>query len=284
MGCPRCGAAAEVGVLCSSCAEAVPACPGLVREHVSSRCARAGAAGWLIDPFGVPHALGGGKNTIGRRPDADVVLLHGSISRDHAELTLAAGRWQLRDLGSRNHTFVDGRRVEGRADVTEVATLKIGDVMLWFIGRGLALAAPTTSSPTAHAGGGTLRITLRGPARELCIVGPDLDDSPGGALLHRELGAATWAEIDLPALEFQLLRTLCRAVLAESGSPAPSRGCRTSKQLASELAFPSRYPSDDNVRQLVRRFRQGLAEIGAEDLIEAVPSRGYRVAWEVVTA
>lgn len=258
-------------MLCAPCAAAIPACAGLEREHVRSRCAAVDAAAWLIDPFGVPHAVSGARTTIGRRPDADLVLLHGSISRDHAELTRAGDRWQLRDTGSRNHTHVDGRRID-RAEVASLTTVRIGEVAMWFVGQAIALDAPVRSTPTAQ-GGGTLRLTLRASGRELCVVGPDVDAAPGGALLHRAAGVASWAEVDLPALEFQLLRTLCRV--------AP--GCRTSKQLAAELAFPSRYPSEDNVRQLVRRFRVGLARIGAEDLIEAVPSRGYRLAWEITT-
>jgi len=282
MRCPRCGDPAEIGVLCEGCAGAVPACAGLQREHVASRTARADAVAWLIDPFGCAHALSGGRTSIGRRPDADVVLLHGSISRDHAELAPTGARWQLRDLGSRNGCHVDGKRIDGRAELPELAVVKIGEVALWFVGRAVELPPVDASAPTAHADAGTLRLTLRGAARELCVVGHDDDDAPGGALLHRAHDAPAWAEVDLPALEFQLLRALCRAWLAEATSPAPSRGCVTSKQLAGQLPFQSRYPSEDNVRQLVRRFRVGLEEIGAVDLIEAVPSRGYRVAWTVV--
>lgn len=278
MNCPRCGEPAEVGVLCAPCAAAIPTCAGLALEHVASRHPRVGAAAWLIDPFGVPHPLSGGRTTIGRRADADLVLLHGSISRDHAELIRGDRGWQLRDLGSRNHCHVDDRRVDGRVDLAEIAALRIGEIALWFVGSPVALPAPDVSAPTAHAGSGMLRLTLKGHGRELCVVGPDDDAAPGGALLHRAEGAEAWAEIDLPALEFQLLRVLARAALASAG---PARGCVTSKQLAAQLPFQSRYPSEDNVRQLVRRLRLGLDEIGAPEVIEAVPSRGYCLAWIV---
>jgi ABC-type multidrug transport system ATPase subunit/pSer/pThr/pTyr-binding forkhead associated (FHA) protein len=50
--------------------------------------------------------------TIGRSPSCDVVLDDPLVSRKHAELRgLEGGRWQLRDLGSYNGTFVNGRRV-----------------------------------------------------------------------------------------------------------------------------------------------------------------------------
>jgi hypothetical protein len=43
---------------------------------------------------------------IGRDPDNDLVILDKAISRQHAQLRRAAGRWVVRDLQSDNGTFV----------------------------------------------------------------------------------------------------------------------------------------------------------------------------------
>jgi hypothetical protein len=55
--------------------------------------------------------LSGGRVTIGRGLDNDVVLDDASVSRNHAELTREGGRMQVRDLGSRNGTWLNAARV-----------------------------------------------------------------------------------------------------------------------------------------------------------------------------
>ncbi len=55
------------------------------------------------------HQLSGSHHVIGRRPDAQVVLNHSSVSRSHAELVMGPfGRWWIHDLGSKNGTYVNG--------------------------------------------------------------------------------------------------------------------------------------------------------------------------------
>jgi pSer/pThr/pTyr-binding forkhead associated (FHA) protein len=55
--------------------------------------------------------LSGGRLTVGRGLDNDIVLDDASVSRHHAELTREGGRLQVRDLGSRNGTWVNAARV-----------------------------------------------------------------------------------------------------------------------------------------------------------------------------
>ena len=43
----------------------------------------------------------------------DVVVPDGTVSQKHAELVFGKGRWAIRDFGSSNGTFVDGKRVLG---------------------------------------------------------------------------------------------------------------------------------------------------------------------------
>lgn len=50
--------------------------------------------------------------TIGRAPDNDMQLLHPGVSRQHAEVVYDGEKLTIRDLGSRNGTFVNGQRVE----------------------------------------------------------------------------------------------------------------------------------------------------------------------------
>jgi pSer/pThr/pTyr-binding forkhead associated (FHA) protein len=50
----------------------------------------------------------GPTTNIGRNPGNDLVLVEGSLSRDHARIELRGGRWFIEDLGSRNGTSVNG--------------------------------------------------------------------------------------------------------------------------------------------------------------------------------
>jgi hypothetical protein len=136
---------------------------------------------------------------------------------------------------------------------------------------------------TGSAGGGLVRYQLvRGDA-ELCVVGGD-SAAAGGALLSRAVGAQSWSERALPPLEFQLLRALCARAHDEANLPSAVRGCVPTKQLARELPFQSKYANEENVRQVVRRLRSVLAEVGAPGVLSVAPGRGYYVACEVTSA
>src|SRR5262245_45912985 len=112
MGCLCCGASTEIGALCRSCAHDVAPCAGLIPDHVRSPVAMTDADAWLVDGFGSAHAVAA-RTTIGRNQDGELVVLAASVSREHAELRQTDAGWQIRDLGSRNGTFVDGTRCQG---------------------------------------------------------------------------------------------------------------------------------------------------------------------------
>ncbi|HLI60475.1 MAG TPA: FHA domain-containing protein [Solirubrobacteraceae bacterium] len=49
---------------------------------------------------------------VGRAPESDIELCDETVSRRHAELLWRSGTWVVHDLGSRNGTMLNGRRVE----------------------------------------------------------------------------------------------------------------------------------------------------------------------------
>jgi hypothetical protein len=55
--------------------------------------------------------LTAGRLILGRSSTCELVFADDTVSRRHAELRIVDGRWILRDLGSSNGTWVNGRRV-----------------------------------------------------------------------------------------------------------------------------------------------------------------------------
>lgn len=68
---------------------------------------------WLEGPDGRRYLLKGPTVSVGRDRGNDLALTHDTkISRTHARLHSRDGQWILSDLGSRNGTRVNNRRVE----------------------------------------------------------------------------------------------------------------------------------------------------------------------------
>jgi FHA domain-containing protein len=282
MGCLCCGRTVEIGALCRACAHEVAPCEGLIAEHVRSNVDPTEAVTWVVDGFGVPHGLAA-KTSIGRNHEGELVVLATSVSREHAELRKTDSGWTARDLGSRNGTFVDGVRVQGRVPLTGRHVLKVGDVAMWFLVEVAHEPVAPPSMATGSVGGGLVRFQITPGELELCLVGTT-DPGAGGALLSRREGSEKWTERTLAKLEYQLLRALCARATEEKDSPSTVRGCVSTKQLARDLPFQSKYANEENVRQVVRRLRQELGELGVETALAVAPGRGYYLACPVSVA
>src|SRR5437764_872305 len=83
-----CGATSAIGVLCRACALEVEPCDGLIPDHIHSRIDPRDAGAWVVDGFGGAHAIAA-TTAIGRNYECELVVLAGSVSRDHAELRRA---------------------------------------------------------------------------------------------------------------------------------------------------------------------------------------------------
>lgn len=76
----------------------------------------------------VRHPLRQGANHVGRSAEADISVDSRQLSRRHAVLTVDGERLWLRDRGSRNHTFVDDRRLDAEVEITADSRLRFGTV------------------------------------------------------------------------------------------------------------------------------------------------------------
>ncbi len=93
---------------------------------------------------------------VGRSDEADVCLGDAWVSRSHCEIDVVDDSLVVRDLGSRNGTFVNGSRIE-------VSPLLPGDELM--VGGSRFQVNLVTSSSPAN------RISYRGGFRESLDVG-----------------------------------------------------------------------------------------------------------------
>ena len=71
--------------------------------------------------------------TIGRTPEATLCISHLAVSQRHAEITYANGCYLLRDLKSRNGTFLNDNRLEPYSVliINPGDQIRIGTVMVY---------------------------------------------------------------------------------------------------------------------------------------------------------
>jgi DNA-binding winged helix-turn-helix (wHTH) protein len=101
-------------------------------EDIHSRAApllKSAMAVWLLrGQRRIP--LGAGESILGRDPGALVQLDDPSVSRRHARIVVTGEGATVEDLGSKNGTFLDDKRVENPVVLADGARLRVGTVEL----------------------------------------------------------------------------------------------------------------------------------------------------------
>ncbi len=69
-----------------------------------------------------------GENIVGRLPECDLYINDASISRQHAVLTVVPGKVMVKDLNSKNGTFINGKAIDAEAEIRLETRLKFGAV------------------------------------------------------------------------------------------------------------------------------------------------------------
>jgi hypothetical protein len=147
--CRRCGPENEGGAnFCSSCGEPLGEEDTTVSlELIENRRELEQELGHVLDQL--PEGLGmlvvrRGPNagstfvieaettTVGRHPESNIFLDDVTVSRHHAVIQRTDDRYDLRDLGSLNGTYVDHERIESvvLSDMNEV---QVGRFVLTFV-------------------------------------------------------------------------------------------------------------------------------------------------------
>lgn len=115
------------------------------------------------------------SSLVGRSPACSLRLSDRRISSEHARITWRDGRWELRDLGSRNGTFVNGRELEAGGTVALAAgdTIAFGHVSVAFslldASPPVALARRLDTGQIVLAEDGLLALP-HGGTPEACVV------------------------------------------------------------------------------------------------------------------
>lgn len=115
---------------------------------LAQHCAPAGVY-WLFVGR-TPFALREGDHVLGRAHECSVLLPSDFVSRHHARLSLRGEHAVITDLGSRNGTYVCGRRIAGPATLRSHDEIRIGPYYL-------SIAMPFTPTPTTRPGGSGAR-------------------------------------------------------------------------------------------------------------------------------
>ena len=78
--------------------------------------------------------LEGEEWVLGRSPECDVVLESAAVSRRHLIVRSDNGRFSVKDLGSRNGTYINGTRVQESAPLRNRDQVLICDILFEFLG------------------------------------------------------------------------------------------------------------------------------------------------------
>jgi DNA-binding response OmpR family regulator len=94
----------------------------------------------------------------------------------------------------------------------------------------------------------------------------------GGGLIE-----VSGKRVQLTTTQFELMALMIRRMAGEAHQPEIVRGFVRSSELIADLSWDTREPSENHVKQLVRRVRRALIKSEIGDLIESRHRFGYRL-------
>lgn len=297
-------------MLCEECRDELSSPMRISPEQIHGRVYRTTDAG-LIDLWGRVHRLEA-RTLIGRQIDSlGLAILEPSVSRHHAHLTLDNNVWSVRDLGSANGTFHDDKLVDHAIEVGNGTRVRFGHIAFYLLHDATKLPAPRTAR-TATTTIRPLDLAKASPPPNLgnarAVVATEF--SPGAPKpapppfpndfedeeehtnvglpemrfrMHEPTGGGGGLievdskQVQLTTTQFELMSLMIRRMASERHQPELVRGFVRSSELIADLSWDTREPSENHVKQLVRRVRRALIKSEIGDLIESRHRFGYRL-------
>lgn len=287
-------------MLCEECRDELTSPMRISPEQIQLRIQRP-TDGALLDLWGRIHRLEP-RTLIGRQIDNfGLSILEPSVSRHHAHLTLDNDVWTVRDLGSANGTFQDDKPVEAPIAVGNGARVRFGHIAFYLVYDVTALPQqriPRTATDTIRPADVALAPPAEaGRASPVAVAAPtpapgDFDDDEEHTSvglpemrfrLHEPTGGGgglievDHKQVQLTTTQFELMSLMIRRMASERHQPELVRGFVRSSELIADLSWDTREPSENHVKQLVRRVRRALIKSEIGDLIESRHRFGYRL-------
>lgn len=260
------------GVACAECLDELALTIAITPEQVSMHGAHPTPAA-LVDPWGRLHRLQR-RTTIGREhEDEGLRILDATISRRHAILELRGDTWTLRDLGSSNGTYVEDCSFGTVMPIRDGERIRFGSLAFFFLDEVGAAPQVDTSLEGFTVKGPVVLKTKELPRLDVKDISVELREPTGGgggvAIIDGKVVQLTLPQYELVSILYQRARV---------GSEHESiRGFVHPTELIRSLSLESAVPSEDHVRQLVRRLRRVLFKAGIENVIESRYGAGYRL-------
>ncbi|MDM8527878.1 FHA domain-containing protein [Anaerolineales bacterium HSG24] len=182
---------------------------------------------------------------IGREPECDVPIIERQISRQHAEIALTVEGYQIRDLGSKNGTFLNGEAISD-----EPTLLRNGDEVGVALSAKLTFVEDNATAPILHTHiQPSIRMDIL--AKRIWVTGKEI--SP-----------------PLSLAQYKLLE-----ILYNNAGNVVSREQVVSAVWSDE---ESEGVSEQAIDALARRLRERIAEIDNENkYLETVRGHGFRL-------
>jgi DNA-binding winged helix-turn-helix (wHTH) protein len=95
--------------------------------------------------------LAGGENVLGRAQDGSCRVDSPTVSRRHARIVLAGGSAMIEDLGSKNGTYLNDRRLSGPTALADGDVIRLGSLEAVFRVVSPAISTLAVARPAADA-------------------------------------------------------------------------------------------------------------------------------------
>lgn len=167
---------------------------------------------------------------MGRDERCDVQVTDRQVSRHHASITIEGDHYVLRDLSSKNGTFLNGQELDGPRALQDGDEIQIAYCCkLTFVGADAT--APVILEETGGAG-----LRLDTESKRVWVAGDELDpalslaqyrllallyDEPGRVYSRDEVVEAVWPEDDREGISEQAIDALARRLRERLGEADP---------------------------------------------------------------